>query len=423
MKIFNKLYRKTKRFFLNSSITKFKAFLWRNIVFSVVTFLVFVWFTTAYLVYLAEAGVKDANINSYSDAIWWGIVTLLTVGYGDKFPITTTGREIAGVLMLSGVGAVGIITAKISSVFLEETLKSRRGLVDTEKLQNHFVICGWHEDMQELLHHILNCNEKLYSEQIVIVANVGRNIVDAILSDPRLENINLIFGDHFNEMNLRRAAPEKARKVMILADRTPVQGGNVPTATEVDARTIMTAMTISNIAKTTQMTAEILDPKMDHYLKLANVSEIIYSSEYSRLILGTTSSGTGIANIVFDLLNHNTHAQITSVPIHEHLIGQEYHYVKSEMEAHNSKYLVLGVLENSGNTHTIKEEALKRAQQTPDMMKLVNNLKRVKEIQCNHPVFHPDPNYIVARGSMAIVIARKQKKGENYGSQEVQRAA
>ncbi len=400
-------------------IDKIKQFLWKHIVWSVLIFISVLWLTTSYAVYLVESGAKDANINSYADAVWWGIVTLLTVGYGDKYPTTVVGREIASILMLCGVGCVGIITAKISSIFLEQTLLNRRGRVNTQQLKNHFIICGWHEDMVELLYHVLDCNDNLTSKDIVVIANVMPNTLETFLADSRLEDLQVIFGDHFNEMNLRRAAPEKARKILILADRTPVGGGSPPTPTEVDARTIMTAMTISNISRGTLITAEILDPKMDHYLKLANVSEIIYSSEYSRLLLGNASSGTGIANIVFDLLDNKTDAQITSYPIPENLIGRPYHEMKLTLAAEFPNLLVLGLLENSGNSHSIKEEALRRAQQTPDMAKLVSNLKMVKDIKCNHPIFHPDPNHKVARGSMAIVIARKTRnQGEKNVSKE-----
>jgi len=398
------------------SFEKIRNYLWKNIVWSVLVFISIVWLLAAYGVYLTEAGVKDANINSFADAIWWGIVTLLTVGYGDKYPITPVGRGIASVLMVCGVGCVGIITAKVSSIFLEQTLLNRRGRVNTQQLKNHFVICGWHEDMVELLHHVLDYNDKLTSKDIVVIANVTQNTLDSFLSEPRLTDLQVIFGDHFNEMNLRRAAPERARKILILADRTPIQGGSPPTATEVDARTIMTAMTISNIARGTLVTAEILDPKMDHYLKLANVSEIIYSSEYSRLLLGNASGGTGIANIVFDLLDNKTDAQITSYQIPENLIGLTYQEMKLELARQDPNLLVLGILQNSGNSHTIKEESLKRAQQTPDMAKLVHNLKMVKDIKCNHPIFHPSQDFIVSRGSMAIVIIRKNR---NQGEKNV----
>ena len=90
-----------------------------------------------------------------------------------------------------------------------------------------------------------------------------------------------------------RAAPESARKILILADTSLGPDGKKANAMETDARTIMTAIALSNIAKETVVAAEIIDPSLDHYLKIAGVGEIIYSREFSRLMLGSASGGTG----------------------------------------------------------------------------------------------------------------------------------
>jgi voltage-gated potassium channel len=60
----------------------------------------------------------DSNIKTAEDAIWWSYVTITTVGYGDKYPVTTEGRIIAAVLMTAGVGLFGTFTAYISSWFV-----------------------------------------------------------------------------------------------------------------------------------------------------------------------------------------------------------------------------------------------------------------------------------------------------------------
>ena len=407
---------------------KFLNFLMKNIVWSVVVFIGGTWFLTAVAVWLVERNAEGANIKTFEDAIWWGIVTLLTVGYGDRYPVTTFGREIGSVLMVSGVGCVGIITAKISSIFLERALRDGRGVVDSNRLNDHFIICGWNENMYELLTHMLEFNPLLKSDEIVIVAHVQPSDIEALTSDPRLHDLHFIVGDHFSEMNLRRAAPERAKKILILADRSPSPGGQPPTSTEVDARTIMTAMTLSNIARGTLVTAEILDPKMDHYLKLASVSEIIYSSEYSRLLLGNATSGTGIANIVFDLLDAKASAHITSMELEEAMFGKSYGHVKTEVEKAKPQLQVIGVLENSGNSHSIRELALRRAQQTPDVAQLVNNLQSVKQIRCNNPIFSPALDYVLKEGSMVIVIAKRQaqttvERLNHVGSDRTQTAA
>ncbi len=62
----------------------------------------------------------NSNIKTAEDAIWWAYVTITTVGYGDKFPVTTEGRIIAAVLMTAGVGLFGTFTAYVASWFVVE---------------------------------------------------------------------------------------------------------------------------------------------------------------------------------------------------------------------------------------------------------------------------------------------------------------
>ncbi|MDH6245187.1 ion channel [Mycobacterium sp. OTB74] len=62
-----------------------------------------------------ERGVVGSHINTFGDAIWWAITTITTVGYGDTYPVTSTGRLIAIMMMIGGISLVGSITATIAS--------------------------------------------------------------------------------------------------------------------------------------------------------------------------------------------------------------------------------------------------------------------------------------------------------------------
>jgi voltage-gated potassium channel len=61
---------------------------------------------------------KESNIKTAEDALWWTYTTITTVGYGDKYPVTTEGRILAMVLMTFGVGFFGTFTAYVASIFV-----------------------------------------------------------------------------------------------------------------------------------------------------------------------------------------------------------------------------------------------------------------------------------------------------------------
>lgn len=68
-----------------------------------------------------EIDAPGANIVSYGDAVWWGFVTVTTVGYGDFTPVTVAGRVVAVFIMFTGAAAVGAVTAAVASRFISSS--------------------------------------------------------------------------------------------------------------------------------------------------------------------------------------------------------------------------------------------------------------------------------------------------------------
>jgi voltage-gated potassium channel len=67
-----------------------------------------------------EKDAPGSNIKTAEDALWWSYVTITTVGYGDRYPVTSEGRLIAAALMTVGVGLFGMFTAFVASWFVEK---------------------------------------------------------------------------------------------------------------------------------------------------------------------------------------------------------------------------------------------------------------------------------------------------------------
>ncbi len=67
-----------------------------------------------------ERNAPGSNIHTPMDALWWGLVTVTTIGYGDKFPVTTEGRLVAGVLIIFGVAMISTLTASFAAWILSQ---------------------------------------------------------------------------------------------------------------------------------------------------------------------------------------------------------------------------------------------------------------------------------------------------------------
>ena len=77
--------------------------------------------SSAALMVEAEREAESATITDYGEALWWATVTITTVGYGDRYPVTLEGRAIAAVLMVVGIALLGLITAAVATWFVKHS--------------------------------------------------------------------------------------------------------------------------------------------------------------------------------------------------------------------------------------------------------------------------------------------------------------
>ena len=105
--------------------------------------------------------VSEPQVETFGDGIWWALVTITTVGYGDITPLTTLGRVVAGLLMLLGLGLIATITAIVSAKFIQNFVDGHTNDDVLEKLEELETEI---EKIEELEDNVLGKLKELESE-------------------------------------------------------------------------------------------------------------------------------------------------------------------------------------------------------------------------------------------------------------------
>ena len=101
------------------------------------------------VILLVENGAPNANIQSAEDAVWWSLVTISTVGYGDYYPVTTVGHVIGGIVIVCGVSFFGVISGYMASIFVAPDEEEQRATQRKEMREEMDVVLRRLEDNQQ----------------------------------------------------------------------------------------------------------------------------------------------------------------------------------------------------------------------------------------------------------------------------------
>jgi voltage-gated potassium channel Kch len=219
--------------------------------------------------YLVEA---DANpsINNVLDGIWWALVTITTVGFGDITPVTLLGRIVGAVLMVAGLFTLALFAGIVGSSLVRGMLSIREEQFRMSEYVNHVVVCGYDEST-DLLLGALTQELDLTETRVVLFDDEER---------PRSLPPEFLWvqGDPSKESELDKVRLSHARAVI-------VSGARDTNPQDADARTILTLFTIrSFLSRQTKMrlrrfplyvVAEILDSENVDHAITAGADEVI----------------------------------------------------------------------------------------------------------------------------------------------------
>lgn len=114
-----------------------------------------------------------ANITDMGDTLWYGLVTLTTVGYGDYFPVSMPGKIVGALFVLSSLGVLGVLIGKVADAFTAYREHRRLGHHGLD-VTDHIVIFGWSDSTRRIVNQIHSLNRR------IVVVTQRRESVDDI---------------------------------------------------------------------------------------------------------------------------------------------------------------------------------------------------------------------------------------------------
>ncbi|NQU28130.1 MAG: NAD-binding protein [Candidatus Marinimicrobia bacterium] len=261
--------------------------------------------------------LEPGEIAEGGNPFWWAIVTMTTVGYGDYYPATPTGRLFAIVVMFAGISLTALLTATISSIFVARKIREDKGL-EKLNLSDHIILCGWNKTGEQIVDAIQNLSDSQQHE-LVLINDLGEDDINRLKN--RYTKIDLYFvaGDFSSEPILERANLQAATTVMIIPNQTKDDVGGSP-----DEKTIFATLTIKAMSPNIRVVAYLNNRENLTHIKRANADEVVLSDDFGAFMVAAHVMDPGIPQAVNTLLDSKASTHFRRVDIPQNFINKSF---------------------------------------------------------------------------------------------------
>lgn len=252
-------------------------------------------------IYLVERGVDGANIETTGQGLWWALVTLTTVGYGDYFPVSDVGHVVGGFMMVGGMFTLALFAGIVGHTLLNAVLSIREEQFRMSGYVNHVIVCGYEPGAAMLLDSLRN-EIDMDSTRVVLMADRER--------PPEVPPEFLwVRGEPSKESELDKVRLTHAATVILVATgATPQQA---------DASTILTAFTMrafmakhpkaTDRLRPLQLIAEILEPENVAHARASGIDEIIETRRIGFSIISHAVRFPGVGDVTGHVVAYGDH--------------------------------------------------------------------------------------------------------------------
>ncbi|MBP3040634.1 potassium channel protein [Bacillaceae bacterium Marseille-Q3522] len=308
----------------------FFARVWRKLI----NFSFPVIFATTVFVIISAALIfrilEPETFPSFFDGLWYTMVTSTTVGYGDFFPVTFTGRAFAMIYFIYGIMTLTVFIGKIQVMVSDYKRLREEGKMEYKK-SGHVIFIGYGKKTEIAIKEIKNNNPK---RSILLIDN-------KLEKNPYHEDyVHFIKGDASDDEILLKANILQAERVFIFSDE------KIDDDLAADGTTALIALGVENITSEHQInmhtTVEIRKASHKKRFKHAKVERFIYSYESVGLLMARECLHKGSASIFNDLLSSDR--------------GADMHDIHAKPEWKTYKDAVIGVLSLGGTLLAVNND-------------------------------------------------------------------
>jgi voltage-gated potassium channel len=283
--------------------------------------------------YIAEKPVQPELTRL--DSIWWSIVTMTTVGYGDISPQTFLGRfVISYACFFLGIGSIGYILGTIAESFFNSITRRKNGMMPI-KSTDHVIICNCPSIPRTLqLVRELRANPNYRDIAVVVVTDV----LDSIPDEFKEEQIQYYHGSPLDEEVLLKANV-KASKGVIIQAKDPADASS-------DAHSFATGTLIEIIEKETgksiQTVVELVSEKNERMLLRSNIDGVVPSGAMTDQLIVQEFCNPGIREVYEQLVTNKQGSQFYIVDTQ--WIGKRFQDLQIEVIKHAEEAQLVGIM-------------------------------------------------------------------------------
>ncbi|PKK90192.1 MAG: hypothetical protein CVV64_10715 [Candidatus Wallbacteria bacterium HGW-Wallbacteria-1] len=239
-----------------------------------------------------ESGVNPAL--TWSDAFWWSLISMTTVGYGDFYPQTMGGRFLVGLpTVLFGVAVLGYCLSMVATILIESRSKDVRG-VKKVNLKDHTIIinyCGL-DRMMGVVSEIRG--DENYRDSSILLVDMDLESLPEELIEM---SIKFVRGNPSREATLERACLGSAASVIIMA-----RNMHDPAS---DGQNLTVALTVEKMAPSVRSVVECVDPDNAPFFKRAQCDSVVCISELSGNLLVQELQDPGVQHFISEILSNS----------------------------------------------------------------------------------------------------------------------